>query len=210
VSNLLKLGLSEITGLANFCHFNVTSLGHLITNSSLIRETHNSFTSSSPFSIAQNPLAQHKKQDAYHFVTYVPVLGQLWELDGLRNAPIKHGPVDEGKGEGEGEGWVKKAREVIEKRIATYPEGSVSVQHSPMAGGIPPQRLADHPLPTSSCSTSSASEPTHSRHSAVNSRPRAHLLTSFPSCLTVSHPRKLNYVEASLRMAFADTTAFLW
>jgi hypothetical protein len=118
--------------------------------------------------------------------------------------------VDEGKGEAEGEGWVKKAREVIEKRIATYPEGSVGVQHSLIAGGIPPQGFADHGLPTSSCSTSSASGPTHSRHSAVNSRHQAHLPTSFPSCLTVSQPRKLNYVEASLKMVFADTTAFLW
>jgi len=96
--------------------------GELITNSPLIRSTHNSFTSSSPFSISQHPLAPKRpKEDAYHFVTYVPIMGALWELDGLQQAPIRHGPVDE-TDEGK---WVKTAQEVIEKRIATYPEGSL-------------------------------------------------------------------------------------
>jgi ubiquitin carboxyl-terminal hydrolase L5 len=96
------------------------SLGYLITNSDRIRQVHNSFSASSPFAISQHPSLQSDKEDPYHFVAYVPVQGCLWELDGLRRGPVKHGVVDE-----RGEGWVGKAREVIEKRIATYGEGSV-------------------------------------------------------------------------------------
>lgn len=38
---------------------------------------------------------------------------------------MRHGVVDE-----RGEGWIGKAREVIEKRIATYGEGSVRMLSS--------------------------------------------------------------------------------
>ena len=51
---------------------------------------------------------------------YVPVAGSVYELDGLKRSPVRHGPYSEG-----GEGWISKAREVIEARIATYPAGSV-------------------------------------------------------------------------------------
>lgn len=44
-------------------------------------------------------------EDAYHFVVYIPHAGSLYELDGLKPWPVKHGLVDEG-----GEGWVAKAR----------------------------------------------------------------------------------------------------
>jgi hypothetical protein len=44
-----------------------------------------------------------------------------YELDGLKPMPINHGRLDGGK-----ISWVEKAREVIERRIATYPAGEVS------------------------------------------------------------------------------------
>ncbi|CAE6419744.1 unnamed protein product [Rhizoctonia solani] len=59
-------------------------------------------------------------QDAYHFISYLPVMGQIYEFDGLKRAPVAHGSYAE-----TGEGWVAKAREVIEKRIGTYPLGSL-------------------------------------------------------------------------------------
>lgn len=59
-----------------------------------------------------------EKEDAYHFVAYLPVNGVLYELDGLRPNPIMHAAV-------EGD-WLDVARETIEARIATYPPGSVS------------------------------------------------------------------------------------
>ncbi|KAJ9114932.1 hypothetical protein QFC20_001306 [Naganishia adeliensis] len=111
----------ELQNLREFgVGMNPVDLGYLITNSDRIRQVHNSFSASSPFAISQHPSLQSDKEDPYHFVAYVPVQGCLWELDGLRRGPVRHGVVDE-----RGEGWIGKAREVIEKRIATYGEGSL-------------------------------------------------------------------------------------
>jgi ubiquitin carboxyl-terminal hydrolase L5 len=63
-----------------------------------------------------------EKEDAYHFVTYLPVNGVLYELDGLRANPIMHAAV-------EGD-WIEQARETIQARIETYPAGSVSFERA--------------------------------------------------------------------------------
>jgi ubiquitin carboxyl-terminal hydrolase L5 len=68
---------------------------------------------------SSNP--DREKEDAYHFVCYLPVNGVLYELDGLRKDPIMHAAVDE-SGD-----WLNVARETIQARIETYPAGSVSL-----------------------------------------------------------------------------------
>lgn len=47
--------------------------------------------------------------DTFHFVSYVPIGGRLFELDGLKRYPIDHGHV--------GEDWTEKFREVITERL---------------------------------------------------------------------------------------------
>ncbi|KAK7029041.1 peptidase C12, ubiquitin carboxyl-terminal hydrolase [Favolaschia claudopus] len=89
--------------------------GMVITSADWLREAHNSLTP--PNAISLDGLGLPKSsEDAYHFVVYLPIMGSLYELDGLKQFPVRHGSY-----ETSGEGWVKKARETIERRIATYP-----------------------------------------------------------------------------------------
>ncbi|KAF8893918.1 hypothetical protein BD779DRAFT_1504156 [Infundibulicybe gibba] len=107
--------------------------GMVITSVDWLREAHNSL--SPPSAISMDGLGlPRKSEDAYHFVVYLPVMGALYELDGLKEYPVKHGAYED-----KGEGWVKTAREVIEARIATYPVGAL--EFSLLA-------LRDDPLPT--------------------------------------------------------------
>lgn len=91
-------------------------------------------------------MPEREKEDAYHFVTYLPVNGVLYELDGLRPSPIMHAACDDGD-------WLDEARETIEARIATYPPGSVSPPSqlaSPLAAlclSLPQISLAKHNHP---------------------------------------------------------------
>lgn len=49
--------------------------------------------------------------EAYHFVSFVPINGHLFELDGLKPYPTDHGPW------GEHEDWTDKFRRVMEERL---------------------------------------------------------------------------------------------
>ncbi|KAF5351719.1 hypothetical protein D9756_007469 [Leucocoprinus leucothites] len=106
--------------------------GLVITSSDWLREAHNALSPPNTFSL-DGLDAPKKAEDAYHFIVYLPYLGALYELDGLRPHPVRHGPYQE-----DGEGWLKTAREVIEARINTYPVGSL--EFSLLA-------LRDDPLP---------------------------------------------------------------
>ncbi|ORY20710.1 putative ubiquitin-specific protease [Naematelia encephala] len=117
----IELG-AELENLRDFgAGMTPLDLGHVLSSSDLIRETHNSFSKSSPFSLDPSASSSREKEDAYHFVAYIPVTGVLYELDGLRTGAVMHAAVDEG----ESEGWLAIARDTIEQRIATYPPGSV-------------------------------------------------------------------------------------
>ncbi|KAG9509423.1 Ubiquitin carboxyl-terminal hydrolase calypso [Fragariocoptes setiger] len=56
-------------------------------------------------------LQQSNKHDTFHFVSFVPINNHLFELDGLQNYPIDHGPI------GEHENWTEKFRQVITSRL---------------------------------------------------------------------------------------------
>jgi len=93
--------------------------GMAITSSDWLREAHNAL--SPPSAISLDGLGLPKTtEDAYHFIVYMPYMGCVYEFDGLKQHPVNHGPFSES-----GEGWVAKAREVIEARIATYPAGAL-------------------------------------------------------------------------------------
>lgn len=86
--------------------------GWAVGNSDGIRSAHNSFTRQDPFEIEYTKNTG-KEEDAFHFISYVPFNGQLYELDGLQRGPISFGPCTE-------ENWLTLARDQIMKRIQKY------------------------------------------------------------------------------------------
>ncbi|KAJ3733778.1 hypothetical protein DFJ43DRAFT_1066690 [Lentinula guzmanii] len=93
--------------------------GLVVTSSDWLREAHNSLSPPSAISLDGLELPR-QTEDAYHFVVYLPSMGFVYELDGLKPHAVRHGSYNE-----TGEGWLSRAREVIENRIATYPPGAL-------------------------------------------------------------------------------------
>ncbi|EEH09678.1 ubiquitin carboxyl-terminal hydrolase [Histoplasma capsulatum G186AR] len=93
--------------------------GEALSNSALIRNSHNAFARASPFvDETSRPPVSEEDAELYHFIAYTPFNGVLYELDGLQPFPISHGPCEEGA-------FPEKAIEVLQRRIARYPEGEI-------------------------------------------------------------------------------------
>lgn len=79
--------------------------GLVITSADWLREAHNSLSPPNTFSLDGLGLSSKKSEEAYHFIVYLPLMGALYELDGLKAHPVRHGYYEES-----GEGWLKQAR----------------------------------------------------------------------------------------------------
>jgi len=87
--------------------------GEALSNSDLIRDTHNSFARSSPFVSDEQRMAT-EDDDVYHFIAYTSINDTLYELDGLQPAPISHGSCTTSD-------FSEKVIPVLQRRIERYP-----------------------------------------------------------------------------------------
>jgi ubiquitin carboxyl-terminal hydrolase L5 len=114
---------SELADLVSFTTgMDPQTRGLAVTSADWLRAAHNAL--SPPAAVSLDGLidkSQREKEDAYHFVVYVPVHGAVYELDGLQPFPINHGPWAPDAPDG----WLSTARAVVERRIATYPAGAL-------------------------------------------------------------------------------------
>ncbi|ODQ80530.1 hypothetical protein BABINDRAFT_160802 [Babjeviella inositovora NRRL Y-12698] len=91
--------------------------GETIGNSELIRQIHNSFSSPNPFFDDDRKSAQRSHDDdgLFHFVGYLRFQNKIYELDGLKQAPILHDadcPSDDA--------FMAKLPEILQRRISKY------------------------------------------------------------------------------------------
>ena len=85
--------------------------GLTISNSDLIRTTHNSFAQQEPFEFTQSK--PKKKSEIYHFVSYIHFNGKIYELDGMQEGPILHGECEESE-------WIDRIKPILASRMDEY------------------------------------------------------------------------------------------
>ncbi|CAB3225114.1 unnamed protein product [Arctia plantaginis] len=108
----------ELSKLKEFSmSFDPRMRGLTLSNSQTIRSAHNSMAQQTLFEF--DPKVASKDDEAYHFVGYMPIEGRLYELDGLREGPIDHGPI------APDQDWLDVVRPIIMKRINIYTEGEI-------------------------------------------------------------------------------------
>ena len=96
--------------------FDPYSKGLAMSNASQIRTVHNSFARQTLFEMDNSK--NNKDEDVFHFISYLPINGRLYELDGLKEGPIDLGVIGD-------QNWLDVVRPVIEKRIQKYSEGEI-------------------------------------------------------------------------------------
>uniref|UniRef100_A0A914H2E9 Ubiquitin carboxyl-terminal hydrolase n=1 Tax=Globodera rostochiensis TaxID=31243 RepID=A0A914H2E9_GLORO len=96
--------------------FDPATRGLTLSNSEEIRKLHNSFTREHYMEL---DIPKAKSEDNFHFIAYVPVEGKIYELDGMREAPIWLADVELEKD------WVDTLRPFIQRRIQKYTSGEI-------------------------------------------------------------------------------------
>jgi len=100
--------------------FDPATRGLALSNQDTIKAVHNSFARVSSFDFVQDK--DDDKEDAFHFVGYVPYKGKVWELDGLQEGPIEIKAPAAGAS---AEDWLATAKPEIKSRIEKYSAGEI-------------------------------------------------------------------------------------
>ncbi|XP_054716085.1 ubiquitin carboxyl-terminal hydrolase BAP1-like [Uloborus diversus] len=116
-------------------NMNPENKGYAIGNTPELARAHNSHAKPEPRLLPEKShggTSVGRTVEAFHFVSYVPIGGRLFELDGLKPYPIDHGPCGE-------DDWTDKFRRVMGERLG--PERGGEVRFSLMAV-VPDRRTA--------------------------------------------------------------------
>lgn len=92
--------------------------GWAIGQSEPIRRAHNSFTRPKPF-VMEERAATKEKDEVLHFIAYIPFGGSLWELDSLKQGPIRLGALTGDLP------WYEQILPHIQQRIARYESNKI-------------------------------------------------------------------------------------
>lgn len=96
---------ADLAQMLEFCTaLDPQTRGMALTSADWLRAAHNALSPPAAVSLEELGLPR-EKEDAFHFVVYVPRDGHVWELDGLRPYAIDHGAYSTS-----GEGWTALAR----------------------------------------------------------------------------------------------------
>lgn len=88
--------------------------GEAIASSDEIRKAHNAFSRKDAFLQEERFHIPSGDEEAFHFVSYVPLDGTVYELDGLQKGPIPVGTFSAG----DPTSWLAVAREAIQDRMS--------------------------------------------------------------------------------------------
>jgi ubiquitin carboxyl-terminal hydrolase L5 len=108
-SSELELG-SVLSDFKSFTSsFDSSMKGLALSNSDTIKSVHNSFSRQQIFEFDNS--SAPKDDEVYHFVSYIPIEGRLYELDGLKEGPLDLGQIPQGKN------WTEMVTTVLQDRI---------------------------------------------------------------------------------------------
>ena len=142
------------TTFGTFVFLSFLSFFFSFVQSEEIKKCHNSFSRQDAFLQEGKLHIPTGKEEAFHFVAYVPVNGMVYELDGLQKGPIVVGdvPLETTAEESKTDvplvdtpttstttmvpAWLQVAREAIQERMALYQQAEGAGEGGGGGGGI--------------------------------------------------------------------------